>query len=122
MEPKVTWQAIYDLRDEITKLAAIVDGLLDRTQKIEDRSAGGGRGVMPWDFRCAHCGRFISSKDSGAVGATPYGGYLDMEPPPEIFLCGNCADKDGMWGTGNYYYQRRRIFYNDEAMAGGRNE
>lgn len=42
---------------------------------------------------CHLCGRFMSWADVAAgVSWTPYGGYLDLEPPDEEFAHAACWD------------------------------
>lgn len=43
--------------------------------------------------RCNECGRFIGYKDKEAQVYTPFGGYLDLEPPDERYICGHCFSK-----------------------------
>jgi hypothetical protein len=47
--------------------------------------------------RCAHCGRFVSfSKPKATLSYVPYGGYQDLEPPGEEFICQKCYEaQDG---------------------------
>ena len=44
--------------------------------------------------RCDLCGRFMSYVDlAEAVMWTPYGGYLDLEPPDEEYAHRHCWDE-----------------------------
>jgi len=44
-------------------------------------------------FKCSECGKFIGYNDYNAVVYTPYGGPEALEPPNEIYVCGECWNK-----------------------------
>ena len=42
-------------------------------------------------LRCDQCGKFISEP---ADSYTPFGGYLDVEPPESVLLCEKCVEEN----------------------------
>jgi len=55
-------------------------------------------------MKCGWCGRFISYTDRNAIRYANYGGYIDLEPPEPIDVCGRCRNK---------LSEKKKAFYRD---------
>lgn len=72
-----------------------------------------------YDIKCEYCGKFINTKDSEAMGYTPYGCAYDLEPPDERFICGKCVEKHNIEEKFKQDYLRNSSWVPLQKLFGG---